>query len=290
MDRLEPRLHALLPPRRTPRRSTRPGRSSASSRTAPPAARCAACRSASRTSSPSPGCRCPAARRPTATSCPTRTTSSSSACAPRARSCSARPRSPSSATAARATARWPRRRATRGTSERTSGGSSAGLGRRGRRGDGPRRDRRRRRRLDPHPGVVLRAVRDEGVDGARPDVPVAAATSAIPASRAGRASSTSGPSAAPSPTRALVLSVIAGPDAARPPLDPGGRRRLARRAEPGDLRGLRVAFSADLGRRRGRPRGRAGRGRGGRRVRRARLRGRGGRSRRSPTRAPPSPP
>ena len=52
---------------------------------------------------------------------------------------------------------------------------------------------------------------------------------------------------------ALVLSVIAGPDDRDRHSIPARRRRLARRAAPGDLRGLRVAFSAGPRPGRGRP-------------------------------------
>ena len=183
-----------------------------------------------------------------------------------------------------------RRRATRGTSTRTSGGSSAGSGAAVAAGMGPvaiAADGGGSIRI---PASFCGLFGMKASMGRVPMYPSLPRRALSRRSRAGRASSTSAPSAAPSPTRALVLSVIAGPDDARPPLDPGGRRRLARGSEPGDLRGLRVAFSADLGRVAVDPEVARVVAEAGRRLRRARLRGRGRRSRRSPTRAPPSPP
>ena len=83
-------------------------------------------------------------------------------CAARARSSSARPTSPSSASCRSPSRRASARRATRGTPARTrrrlvSGGSR----RRGGGRHGADRARQRRRRLDPHPRLVLRARRAE---------------------------------------------------------------------------------------------------------------------------------
>ena len=99
-----------------------------------------------------------------------RTPSSCAGCALRARS--------SSASRARRSSRCgrsprPRRagsRATRGILQRTPGGSSGGSGAAVAAGARAGRDGLRRRRLDPHPGGLLRAVRAEGPSaaGSRP--------------------------------------------------------------------------------------------------------------------------
>ena len=119
------RLHPARRRRGDGRRATPP---TPRSQSAACAARCTACRSASRTSSTSPGCRPPAIPRSWSTTSRRPTPCAWRGCAPPARSSSASCRRTSSPSAGRASTCPSRRRAIRGTRDHHPGGSSSGSG------------------------------------------------------------------------------------------------------------------------------------------------------------------
>ena len=120
------------------------------------------------------------------------------------------------------------------------------LRRRGRRRHGAGRDRQRRRRLDPHPGAFCGLYGIKASMGRVPLYP-GCRDERYPGISSWESLEHIGPMSRTVADAALVLSVIAGPDTARPPL--ASRRTTSTGAPPaaGDLRGLRVAYSADLG-------------------------------------------
>ena len=165
-----------------------------------------------------------------------------------ARSSSARPTCRSSATAARATMPCSRRPATRGTWSAPPAAPARARAPSVAAGDGAARGRQRRWRLGAHscrPSAGWWGSRRRW--GGCRSTP-AAGTSAIPASRAGRGSSISGPMTRTVADSALMLSVMAGPDDRdRHSLPAADVDWLGSATAGGDLRGLRVAYSADWG-------------------------------------------
>ena len=105
--------------------------------------------------------------------------------------------------------------------DRTPGGSSGGSAAAVAAGHGAVRPRQRRRRIDPHPGVVLRARRAEAEPGPH-HARAAAATRA--------ASASSCASAAPFATRRALLDAVRGPGVGDTVIAPAPRTSVRRRA------------------------------------------------------------
>ena len=182
------------------------------------------------------------------------TTSTSPGCAPPGRCRSARPRRPSSASSTSPAPRPGASPATRGTLERTPGGSSSGSAAAVAAGIVPAGDGQRRRRVDPHPGRLLRARRPQAElrAGAAPRADAAARPASSASSR---------PTVADA---ARCLDVQAGPDDRdRTSLPAAGRALRGRASRRCRVAGLRARLVARPRLRRPRrPRGRrADRGR-----------------------------